>query len=372
MAIPLHAPRVNNNDDTVRVLRLLVQRGDAVRAGDFVAEVETEKASVAVEAEQAGVVLAVVPQVQDVVAVGSVLVWLGATIDDPVPDVASLDDPLVGTMAGTMVPTVKAAQLLERYGLSAVDVPASAGRLSARDVEAYIDGHGLVPIAAASSRSAPRGAPPVAPGTLQALTPGERGMLRTVLWQRQEAVPAYVELQYEAAAWDRVAADYQRREGLLINPLLALLAYRLTRIATANPRLTSTLVGEERWMYGAVNLGFTVQSDTTLYLAVVADAAALTCAQFIARLTTLQRQALAHRLHPSDTTGATIGFSSMARWQATRHIPVLAPQTALIVAHASPSADGRGILGATYDHRVLTGSEVLAAITALSRPEDQP
>ena len=269
-------------------------------------------------------------------------------------------------------PTVKAAQLLARYGLSAADVPASAARLSARDVEAYVDGHGLVPIAAAFPRSAPRGAPPVAPGTPHALTPDERGMLRTVLWHRQEAVPGYVELQYEAAAWERVAADYQRREGLLLNPLLALMAYRLTRIATANPRLTSTLIGEERWVYRAVNLGFTVQSDTTLYLAVVADAAALTCAQFIARLTTLQRQALAHQLRRSDTTGATIGFSSMARWHATRHIPVLPPQTALMVAHAAPSADGRGTLGATYDHRVLTGSEAVAAITALSRPEDQP
>ena len=32
----------------------------------------------------------------------------------------------------------------------------------------------------------------------------------------------------------------------------------------------------------------------------------------------------------------------MARWNATRHIPVLPPQTALIVAHAASSADGRG------------------------------
>jgi len=368
MAIPLHTPRVNNNDDTVRVLRVLVQRGDAVRAGDIIAEVETEKASVTVQAEHSGVVLAVLPQVQDVIAVGSVIVWLGVTIEDPVPDVAAPDDRLVGTMA----PTVKAAQLLERYGLSVVDVPASAGRLSASDVEAYVDGQGLVPIAAASSWVAPEGAPPMTPGTRQALTPDERGMLRTVLWHRQEAVPAYVELQYEAANWDRAAADYQRRQGLLINPLLALMAYRLTRIAAANPRLTSTLIGEERWVYGAVNLGFAVQSDTTLYLAVVADAAALTCAQFIARLTTLQRQALAHQLRRCDTTGATIAFSSMARWQVTRHIPVLPPQTALIVAHAAPTADGRGTLGATYDHRVLTGSEALAAITALSRPEDQP
>jgi hypothetical protein len=45
MASPLHTPRVNNNDDVVRLIRLLVQPGDPVRSGDIVAEVETDKAS---------------------------------------------------------------------------------------------------------------------------------------------------------------------------------------------------------------------------------------------------------------------------------------------------------------------------------------
>ena len=55
-----------------------------------------------------------------------------------------------------------------------------------------------------------------------------------------------------------------------------------------------------------------------------------------------------------------------------RHIPVLPPHTALIVAHAASSTDGRGTLGATYDHRVLTGFEALSAISAVSRQEGLP
>ena len=133
--------------------------------------------------------------------------------------------------------------------------------------------------------------------------------------------------------------------------------------------MTSTIVGDQRLVYDAVNLGFTVQSETTLYLVVVENAAALTCREFVDRLTELQRKALARKLRSHETSGATIAFSSMARWNATRHIPVLPPQTALIVAHAAPSADGRGRLGATYDHRVLTGFEALSAVSAVSRPE---
>jgi pyruvate dehydrogenase E2 component (dihydrolipoamide acetyltransferase) len=367
MAVALHTPRVNNNDDVVRLLRVLVKPGDAVRAGDIVAEVETDKASFTVEAEGPGFVLAVLPQVNDVIDVGSVLLWLGATPEDAVPEAAG---PATQSLV-TSVPTVKAAQLLEQYGLKSTDVPASDGRLSARDVEEYARARGLRPEGV--QRSAVRSEwEPAARGKPHALTPEERGMLRTVLWQRQEAVPGYVELEYDAASWDRFSTDYQKRERLLLNPLLALMAYRLATIAKENPRLTSTIAGDERLVYDAVNLGFTVQSETTLYLAVVENAAALTCREFVERLTELQRKALARTLRSHETSGATIAFSSMARWNATCHVPVLPPRTALIVAHAAASADGRGRLGATFDHRVLTGFEALSAVSAVSRPEALP
>jgi pyruvate/2-oxoglutarate dehydrogenase complex dihydrolipoamide acyltransferase (E2) component len=201
------------------------------------------------------------------------------------------------------------------------------------------------------------------------MTPEERAVMRTVLWQRQEAVPGYVELQYDAAAWTRVAAEFQKRERLLFSPLLALLAYRLVRAASANRRLNSTIVGDQRLEYQTINLGFTVQSDTTLYLAVVEGAGDLACAEFVTRLTALQRSAMGHRLRSSQSSGATIAFSSMARWNATRHVPILPPHTALIVAHARDASDGCGTLGATYDHRVLTGADALAAVDSVSRPE---
>jgi pyruvate/2-oxoglutarate dehydrogenase complex dihydrolipoamide acyltransferase (E2) component len=211
--------------------------------------------------------------------------------------------------------------------------------------------------------------PAIAAGSTEPLTPEERGMMRTVLWQRDEAVPGYVELAYDARAWEQAATEYQKRERLLLSPLLALLAHRVARVAAQNPKLNSTIVGDHRHAYSTVNLGFTIQSDTTLYLAVVQNAAALGCREFIERLGQLQRGALAHALRAPDVMGATISFSSMARWNVSRHVPVLPPYTALIVAHAM-SRDGVGTLGATYDHRVLTGYDALAALRAVSTPEE--
>jgi pyruvate/2-oxoglutarate dehydrogenase complex dihydrolipoamide acyltransferase (E2) component len=367
MPTPLHTPRVNNNDDVVRLLRVMVKPGDHVSAGDIVAEVETDKASFTVEAEQPGFVLAVIPQVQDMIDVGSVLLWVGATAEEAVPQ----SGPLQAPAPVVSEPTVKAAQLLAKYGLKASDVPASGARLSAKDVEDYVAARGaLAPEAAARTTPAPTSGGPTAAGTSQPLSPEDRGMLRTVVWQRDEAVPGYVELLYDAAAWDRAAVEYQKAERLLMSPLLALMAFRLVAAAKENGRLASTIVGgDQRFVYDSLNVGFTVQTDSSLYLAVVEKADLMTCREFVNRLSELQRSAMAHRLRANESAGATVSFTSMARWNATRHVPVLPPFTSLIVAHAATLPDGRGVLGATYDHRVLTGHEALTAFAVVRRPE---
>jgi pyruvate/2-oxoglutarate dehydrogenase complex dihydrolipoamide acyltransferase (E2) component len=291
---------------------------------------------------------------------------VGDTPDEPAPTVQSgVPEPA----AVVAEPTLKAAQLLARHGLSAAQVPSSGPRLSVADVEAFLARRDGVATHEEPVSSRDGGRFPFAAGATEPLDPEARGMLRTVLWQRDEAVPGYIEIQYDAAPWQQAAAEYQKREGLLLNPLLALMAYRLVRFASANPRWNSTIVDDKRHVYRTVNLGFTIQSDRTLYLAVLSDAASLSCREFVERLGGLQRSAIAHALRVADLSGATMSFSSMARWNVTRHVPVLPPYTSLIVAHAS-TVNGVGILGATYDHRVLTGFDAVKAIEAVATPEE--
>lgn len=375
MPTPLHTPRVNNNDDTVRLVNVRVKPGDAVRRGDIVAEVETDKANFTVESEQDGYVLAVVQQIDQTIEVGSVLLWLGATPDETPPAVpaGAADRAVVPTVAAE--PTLKAAQLLAKHGLTAADVPATGERLTASDVEAYLAARsvtveGAQATGVLTAAAVPIATPPapLAPGVTRALTPEERGMLRTVVWQRDEAVPGYVELQYDIAPWEDIAAEFQKAERLLLSPLLSLMAYRLVRVVAADERLNATIVGDRLHAYSTVNVGFTIQSGKMLYLAVVQDAARLSCGEFVTRLGDLQRRAIGNKLKASELAGATVSFTSMARWNVTRHVPVLPPYTSLIVAHAAAS-NGAGTLGATYDHRVLTGFDALAAIRELSVPE---
>jgi len=352
MAIPIPIPRVNNNDDVVKVVRIPVDVGDAVHAGDLVFEVETEKAVVGIEAEEDGYVLAIRCAIGDAVQVGAV--------------------PSEETPAGDTAVTAKALLLLRAHNLNANAVPRSGPRLTAADVEAFIVSGGEAPASEERANTIPSNLP--AGAAMRPLTPPERGLLSTVSWQRDHAVPSYLEIDYDPKPWEEYAAAFAKERRLLFSPLLSLIAHRLVQLAPAHNANGTIVEGAEpsRATYHHVNLGFTVQAGENLYLCVVDLADTLDEAAFVARLGELQRRAAARKLAPVETRGTTVGFTSMARWGVRRHVPVLPPNTALMVAHSAPPPDGRpAVLGATYDHRVLTGFDAARLLQKLANPPKQ-
>jgi pyruvate/2-oxoglutarate dehydrogenase complex dihydrolipoamide acyltransferase (E2) component len=365
MASPLHVPRVNNNDDSVRIVALGVKVGEFVKRGQIVGAVETDKAVLDVPAERDGYVLQILRHTGETADVGSVLLWLGdeATERAPEPsDVAGRTPSAASTR-----PTAKAQAMLHELGLDADAIPASGERLTVADIEAWI---ARVPVSSRPARSASAAGErvPEVAGEMQELSIEERAMLATVSWHRDRAVPGYVEIEYDPKPWNDHAARYGTENKLLFSPLLALFAFRLVEIARATPRVNAAIVDDRRYQYRPVNLGFTVQAGATLYLGVVQNAHEMNVARFIDALGEVQRHAVAHKLRADESSGATVSFSSMARWEVSRHIPVLPPYTGLIVAHAATRAGGSAVFGATYDHRLLTGFDAVSVLRALAQP----
>ena len=363
MASSIHVPRVNNNDDEVKLVSLRVAVGEKISRGQLVAEVETDKAVVEVEAPVDGFVLGILANVDAVIAVGSVLLWLGERADEPVPVAATISE----HASATGQPTAKARQMLREHRIEASAVPASGDRLTVDDIERFLASRGK-PVAASAPTRAVETVPDIA-GNLRDLRSEERGMIATVTWHRDVAVAGYIELEYDPAPWEAYAKAFAERHKLLLSPLLSLMCWRLVELAEETPQLNSTIVGNQRYEYSAVNFGFTVQAGDTLYLTVARDAQALDEIGFVNAMGELQRRAATHKLGPQEIQGTTISFSSMARWKVSRHIPILPPRTAIMIAHAV-SMDGRSVLGATYDHRVLNGFHVVTALRKLSKPNN--
>ena len=122
-----------------QIVRVMIKPGEKVARDQSLMEVETDKASFTVEADVDGVVLSIPPQINDLIEVGSVLLWTGSRPDEPVPD----GGPARHSQRASTAPTVKASQLLAKYGLQASDVPCGGERLGAADVEAYVARQGL-------------------------------------------------------------------------------------------------------------------------------------------------------------------------------------------------------------------------------------
>ena len=366
MASPLHVPRVNNNDDSVRIAALGVKEGEFVKRGQIVGAVETDKAVLDVSAERDGYVLKIMHDMGETASVGSVLLWIGDVATERAPD-----EPAARSTASAVTessrPTAKALARLRELGLDASAIPAAGERLTVADIEAWLAKRPAAGAATSSDARAAEQSPGVA-GEMQDLSMEERAMLATVRWHRERAVPGYLEVEYDPKPWNEYAARYAVESRQLFSPLLPLLAFRLVQLAKATPRINATIVGDRRYQYRAINLGFTVQAGTTLYLAVVRDAQAMSVERFVDALGEVQRHAVAHKLSASESSGATLAFSSMARWDVSRHVPVLPPYTSLIVAHAAPRAEGSAVLGASYDHRLLTGFDALTALRALAQP----
>src|SRR6516164_4337401 len=114
MAFPITAPRVNNNDDEVRLVHVYVKPGTFVNAGTAVAEIETDKATVTVEAEKDGYVLTLCDAKNGIVKVGQVLMWMGERADELPPRTVT-----VQTGGQLKAPTLRAAMLISKHGLDA-------------------------------------------------------------------------------------------------------------------------------------------------------------------------------------------------------------------------------------------------------------
>src|ERR1051325_3853697 len=76
MAVSVVMPALEMAQETGKLVRWLKNEGDAVRKGEMLLEVETDKAVVEIEAQSDGVLAGVTAKVDDVIPVGQTIAWL--------------------------------------------------------------------------------------------------------------------------------------------------------------------------------------------------------------------------------------------------------------------------------------------------------
>ncbi len=361
------APKVDVNEDDITVIQLNIRENQYVTKGEELVIVETLKTTLPVESDRKGYIRRILVNVDDQIAVGTPLLILADSIDEEIDEEKIFAQAKIGgsrTIAESnhteIKISLKAKTLAKDLGVDLDKVPPTDRRIRVTDVEKFHKQSQNISIDVASP-----------PFTMRKMNNFELGTLNTLSWAAQEAAPAYLEHTLDFQPLLDFSKQLQIRNDWIFDPLIALIAWLFTRVILTTVGLNATQRNKSILEYKQVNLGFTVDVQGQLFFPVLHDVGQYDQSSFIAEFIGLQRRTLKKTLAKNELSGATVGLSSLSSFDVTRHQPILPPNTSLMLAHSatlpfSTPETAYTILGATYDHKVHSGSKVAKMLQSLS------
>lgn len=421
MSIDVLMPQLGETTAEGKITAWFKAEGDQVNEGDDLFEVETDKASMDVQAIASGVLGAIRVQVGDVVKVGSVVAVLGeaktaaaapaakaAPDERPAPAsaaptraaVATKPAPVRSPFEEVSTPTINygqadaagvrisplARRMIAQSGLDVASIAraVSAGgrsRITRQDVEqaqAQAPSRPLQPPAAAAPTPLPPGARVVELNTIRKRT-GER-LQRN--WQTIPHVFQAIDIDFTAVEAERSKRKeaFKRDFGVPLTylPFVA----RSVALALAQfPQVNAHFAEDGLRLFGEVNLGIAVDlSHNGLVVPVLRRAEDLTVAGLAKAIGQLVQKARSGKLSPDDMSGGTYSISNNGAFGTAFTSPIInAPQVAILSFDAVrlrpavvETAQGSfvaarltGTVGQSFDHRAFDGAYSAAFLSKL-------
>jgi pyruvate dehydrogenase E2 component (dihydrolipoamide acetyltransferase) len=436
MPTDIRMPKLSDNMVEGVIIRWIKAPGDRVSKGEPLAEVETDKADVELEASDSGVLREItVPEGQSA-AVGSVIAVLAPEAGDDgeraevsLPTEADRTDrrdraaaeehereapppaPTVRTApATTRRPTADRAasptaerparvsplarRLADHAGIDVGGLRGSGpgGRIVKRDVEASVRGPAPAPNEAPSR---PAGEPP-APGRPSSAPAPEGHPDRVVEASRMRAAIArrmseakrdiphfYVTAEIDMTETMRLRTAIKRADAMpgitVTHLLLRALAIALTRQRQVNASWRDGAIV----LHDDVNIGIAVAVDDGLVVPVLHRAQTLSLPEIVAQARALTDRARRGKFGGDELTGGTFSLSNVGMVDVEELVAVINPPQAAILAVGSVKErpivrDGRLAVAHTMratlscDHRVLNGIEGGRFLEELKRILENP
>lgn len=415
MAHLIKLPSVAADADAGTLHQWLKQEGDTVAVGEALAEIETEKAIVEINAEQAGVLGRIVVQAgpasvpintvigvllapgEDASAIDKALAEHGAqaaaqpAVAQPAaaPAAATYAAATPTTASSTAAPAARdatadapapgtrrfasplARRLAAQWHINLLDVQGTGprGRIVRRDVEAARD---RAPVAAApqASRAAGRRVP-------------HSGMRRAIarrLTESKQQVPHFyltVDCRMDALLALRAQANQGGAVKLSVNDFIVRAAALALREV---PEVNASWHEDAIEFHAGADISVAVATDGGLVTPIVRDADVKPLSAIAAEIVELAGRAKVNRLKPEEFTGGSLTVSNLGMYGIKQFAAIINPPQAAILAVGAaerrPVVDDNGDLKAatvmtvtlSADHRVVdgaVGARWLAAFRAL-------
>ena len=398
-------PDIGEGTAEVELTSWHVNVGDVVEEDQLLCEVMTDKASVEVTAPYAGTIVERIGAAGEMLPVGSVVLIfaVGGSADgsEPAPEAerASLNS-AVEPMAATQLrerqgrvlaaPAVRARAAQLSIDLSQVAVTGPEGRVTHRDLDAYIARQQPTPAAPASSSEtapAPRIPEPLE-GVEDVPVIGLRRRISERMQDTKRRIPhfSYIEeIDVTKLEKLRTGMNDQRREGQPKLTILPFLIRAMSRVLPEFPQINALYDDSAGLVrrYSAMHAGIATQTPQGLVVTVLRDAETRNLWNMASEITRLSGLAREGRAGKSDLSGSTITITSLAVMGGVATTPVInSPEVAIIgvnkIAERAVVENGEVRvakmmnLSSSFDHRVVDGWDAASFIQRLKAELEDP
>jgi pyruvate dehydrogenase E2 component (dihydrolipoamide acetyltransferase) len=418
-------PKMGDGMEEGTLLRWLKDVGDEVAAGDPIAEIETDKVALEIEAAEDGVLTQTMVGEGQTVPIGTAIATIGAPGSEPEPvaaapaaqpEAVAVSAPPVAT-APAPAPAVAAApppaaatppaaverapgerlraspivkRLAAEHGIDLGGIPGTGpgGRIVKDDLTPYLTGARPVPAAAVAPAATTPGAAtqalPSAPGGPRpAGQPREMSRIRKTTGKRmlesKETIPHFyvsTEIDMVAAMAFRKQVNDQLPEGqakVSVNDLIVKAAALALR---EFPNLNSSLEGDTLYDHSNIDINIAVAIENGLIAPFVPDADKQPLGAIATMTRDLATRAREGGLVPEEYQGGTFTISNLGMMDVIEFVAIINPPQAAILAIGSAYevpviADGEVTIGQrmrvtlSADHRITDGAEVASFLQAV-------
>ncbi len=389
------------------IVRWLKNEGDAVERGEIIAEIETDKANVEIEAFESGVFRKTIASEGDTVEVGQVIAVIASPEEDlsqyepgaaPAKASAAAEAPerRAAPIAAKPAPRVEAAadgrvraspvarKLAQERDVDLRAVPGSGpdGRIVRRDVEAAISRLASRPPAAPGAQPATPAAPAATEGV--AMSRMRQTIARRMTQSKREAPHYYLTVDIDMTEAERLRRQIRETYGDQLRVSVNDLIVKATALALErHPMFNTWLVEGEVRQHEAINVCIAIALDDGLIAPAILDCGEKTLAEIARDSRSLAERARSGALRPEEYSGGTFTVSNLGMYDIESLIAIIQPpQTAILGVgsiQAKPVArDGAVVIAQVMkvalsaDHRVTDGAQGAAFLNEIRRLLENP
>ena len=391
MAFEVRMPQLGLTMEEGTVTRWVKQEGDAVKAGEVILEITTDKLTSEVESEHDGVLLKIVAQEDEDIPVKGLLAYIGeageqvgdAPAAAPAPAAAlapaptAAPAPAAAVPAGTRVrisPLAKKTAAKLGVDYTTVKGTGPMGRIVQKDILAAAEAAPAVEAAPVAEKAAV--APAAAPVTGLELMEGDEVVklagMRKVIAERMtksaQEIPTVTQ-NVKIDVTELMKFRKKVNEDLAVK--YSLNDYVLKATANAlknNKHILASIDGDKIIKRAHVNIGMAVALDDGLIVPVIKDADKMSLSEISAAAKDLAERAKTNKLEMDEYKGSTFSISNLGMFGVETFDPIInQPDSGILGVCAVQDElvmDDEGNItkrqfmriSFTFDHRLIDGA----------------